>query len=202
MTLASDTDLLQMLDEGTLLTITPALSADERAALVQPASLDLRLSATFRIYRAHGAQLIDPALDQQGLLEPVQLPDGESFILHPGQFVLGSTHEFVSLSPTIAGKVEGKSSLGRMGLIIHSTAGFIDPGFSGHITLEMTNLAPLPIRLYPGMAIAQLAITPLHSPAARPYGATGRGSHYQGQTGPTPSRSHERFTVWPLEPRR
>ena len=117
----------------------------------------------------------------------------EPFILHPGEFVLGSTYEVVTLPDDVAGRLEGKSSLGRLGLLTHSTAGFIDPGFSGHVTLELSNVATLPIKLYPGMKIGQLCLFRLSSPAEHPYGSEKYGSRYQGQRGPTPSRSYANF---------
>ena len=113
--------------------------------------------------------------------------------MHPGEFVLGSTYEQVLLPSDLAGRLEGKSSLGRLGLLTHSTAGFIDPGFSGHITLELSNVATLPILLYPGMKIGQLCLIRLTTEAEFPYGSSHYGSRYQGQKGPTPSRSYENF---------
>jgi len=128
----------------------------------------------------------------------VSPPDDGPFVLHPGEFVLGSTYEHVSLPDDIAARLEGKSSLGRLGLLTHSTAGFIDPGFQGHVTLELSNMATLPIKLWPGMKVGQLCFFQLSSPATHPYGSKEAGSHYQGQRGPTPSRSHLNFTRLPL----
>jgi dCTP deaminase len=162
-------------------------------AMIQPSSIDFRLDRYFRVFENHRYPHIDPAADQSDLTRVVE-PDGEEpFILHPGEFVLGSTHEVVSLPDDIAARVEGKSSLGRLGLLTHATAGFVDPGFSGHVTLELANVATLPIKLYPGMKIGQLCFFRLSSPAEHPYGSEKYGSRYQGQRGPTPSRSYANF---------
>ncbi len=162
-------------------------------AMVQPSSIDFRLDRYFRVFENHRYPHIDPAADQSDLTRVVE-PDGdEPFILHPGEFVLGSTHEVVTLPDDIAARVEGKSSLGRLGLLTHATAGFVDPGFSGHVTLELANVATLPIKLYPGMKIGQLCFFRLSSPAEHPYGSEKYGSRYQGQRGPTPSRSYANF---------
>jgi dCTP deaminase len=162
-------------------------------AMVQPSSIDFRLDRFFRVFENHRYPHIDPAADQSDLTRMVE-PDGEEpFILHPGEFVLGSTHEVVTLPDDIAARVEGKSSLGRLGLLTHATAGFVDPGFSGHVTLELANVATLPIKLYPGMKIGQLCFFRLSSPAEHPYGSERYGSRYQGQRGPTPSRSFANF---------
>ena len=142
---------------------------------------------------AGSAVVIDPAADQSDLTHMVDVGPDEPFVLHPGEFVLGATYELVTLGEDIAARLEGKSSLGRLGLLTHSTAGFIDPGFSGHVTLELSNTATMPILLYPGMKVGQLCFFDLSSPALHPYGSSGLGSHYQGQRGPTPSRSHLRF---------
>jgi dCTP deaminase len=123
----------------------------------------------------------------------VEVKDGEAFMLHPGEFVLGSTLERVGVPSDLVARVEGKSSLGRLGLVIHSTAGFIDAGFDGHVTLELANLANLPITLYPGMKIGQISFIKMTSPAEKPYGSGAKGSKYQGQRGPTPSRYFENF---------
>ena len=163
------------------------------AAMVQPSSVDVRLDRFFRVFENHRYPHIDPASDQPDLTRAVE-PDGdEPFILHPGEFVLGSTYEVVTLPDDIAARLEGKSSLGRLGLLTHSTAGFIDPGFSGHVTLELSNVATLPIKLWPGMKIGQLCFFRLSSPAEHPYGSAKYGSRYQGQRGPTPSRSFQNF---------
>ncbi len=161
--------------------------------MVQPSSVDVRLDRFFRVFENHRYPHIDPAEDQPDLTRAVE-PDGdEPFILHPGEFVLGSTYEVVTLPDDIAARLEGKSSLGRLGLLTHSTAGFIDPGFSGHVTLELSNVATLPIKLWPGMKIGQLCFFRLSSPARHPYGSEKYGSRYQGQRGPTPSRSYQNF---------
>ena len=161
--------------------------------MVQPSSIDVRLDKFFRTFENHKYAHIDPAEDQPELTRLVETPTNEPFILHPGEFVLGSTYEVVSLPDDLAGRLEGKSSLGRLGLLTHSTAGFIDPGFSGHITLELSNVANLPIKLWPGMKIGQLCIFQLSSPAEHPYGSAVYGSKYQGQRGPTASKAHLNF---------
>jgi dCTP deaminase len=161
--------------------------------LLQPSSIDLRLDRYFRTFVNHRYTHIDPATQQDDLTALVETPDDEPFVLHPGEFVLGSTFEVITLPDDIAGRLEGKSSLGRLGLLTHSTAGFIDPGFSGHVTLELSNVANLPIRLWPGMKVGQLCLFRLSSPAEHPYGSPIYGSRYQGQRGPTPSRSFQSF---------
>lgn len=162
--------------------------------LVQPSSVDVRLDRLFRVFAHHRHTHIDPAVQQDDLTELVE-PDGDDpFVLHPGEFVLGSTLEVVTLADDLAGRLEGKSSLGRLGLLTHSTAGFIDPGFTGHVTLELSNVATLPIMLWPGMKIGQLCLFRLSSPAEHPYGSDVYGSRYQGQRGPTPSRSWRSFS--------
>jgi dCTP deaminase len=163
------------------------------AAMVQPSSVDVRLDRFFRVFENHRYPHIDPAEEQPDLTRMVQPDDEEPFILHPGEFVLGSTYELVTLPDDVAARLEGKSSLGRLGLLTHSTAGFIDPGFSGHVTLELSNVATLPIKLWPGMKIGQLCFFRLSSPAEHPYGSAKYGSRYQGQRGPTPSRSYKNF---------
>ena len=162
-------------------------------AMVQPSSVDVRLDRYFRLFDNHKYPFIDPAEDQPDLTHLIEVRPDEPFILHPGEFVLGSTFEQVTLDPSIAARLEGKSSLGRLGLLTHSTAGFIDPGFSGHVTLELSNMATLPVKLWPGMKIGQLCFFQLTSPAEHPYGSAQYGSRYQGQRGPTPSRSHLNF---------
>ncbi|MGM0385734.1 MAG: dCTP deaminase [Actinomycetota bacterium] len=163
-------------------------------AMVQPSSVDVRLDRFFRLFDNHRYSVIDPAEDQPDLTRMVDVGPDEPFILHPGEFVLGATHEVVTLPDDIAARLEGKSSLGRLGLLTHSTAGFIDPGFTGHVTLELSNTATMPIRLWPGMKIGQLCFFQLSSPAEAPYGSGARGSRYQGQRGPTASRSHLGFS--------
>ncbi|AZZ47856.1 dCTP deaminase [Rathayibacter rathayi] len=162
-------------------------------SMLQPSSVDVRLDRFFRLFDNHRYPYIDPAEDQPELTHLVETPQGEPFILHPGEFVLGSTYEEVSLPDDIAARLEGKSSLGRLGLLTHSTAGFIDPGFTGHITLELSNVATLPITLWPGMKIGQMCFFRLSSPAAKPYGSAEYSSRYQGQRGPTASRSSLNF---------
>lgn len=162
-------------------------------AMVQPSSVDVRLDRLFRLFDNHKYPVIDPAQDQPELTRLVEVEPEEAFVLHPGEFVLGATHEQVTLPDDVAARLEGKSSLGRLGLLTHSTAGFIDPGFTGHVTLELSNVATLPITLWPGMKIGQLCFFRLSSPAENPYGAGASGSRYQGQRGPTASRSHLNF---------
>jgi dCTP deaminase len=162
-------------------------------AMVQPSSIDVRLDRMFRVFENHRYPHIDPAEEQPELTRQVEPAGEEPFILHPGEFVLGSSFEAVTLPDDVAARLEGKSSLGRLGLLTHSTAGFIDPGFSGHVTLELSNVATLPIKLWPGMKIGQLCFFRLSSPAEHPYGSDVYGSRYQGQRGPTPSRSYANF---------
>ncbi len=162
-------------------------------SMMQPSSIDVRLDRWFRVFENHKYPFIDPMTEQPELTRLIEPEGDEPFVLHPGEFVLGSTYEVVSLPDDLAGRLEGKSSLGRLGLLTHSTAGFIDPGFSGHVTLELANVANLPILLYPGMKIGQLCLFRLSSPAQHPYGSEKYGSRYQGQRGPTPSRSFANF---------
>jgi dCTP deaminase len=185
--LLSDRDILAEIKAGRI-QVEPY---DE--AMIQPSSIDFRLDRYFRVFENHRYPHIDPAADQSDLTRVVEPTGDEPFILHPGEFVLGSTHEVVTLPDDIAARVEGKSSLGRLGLLTHATAGFVDPGFSGHVTLELANVATLPIKLYPGMKIGQLCFFRLSSPAEHPYGSEKYGSRYQGQRGPTPSRSFANF---------
>ncbi|TWP52986.1 dCTP deaminase [Lentzea tibetensis] len=161
--------------------------------MVQPSSIDVRLDRFFRVFNNLKYTHIDPSVQQDELTSLVETPEKEPFVLHPGEFVLGSTFEMVTLPDDLAGRLEGKSSLGRLGLLTHSTAGFIDPGFSGHITLELSNVANLPITLWPGMKIGQLCLFRLTSAAEFPYGSAQAGSRYQGQRGPTPSRAYLNF---------
>lgn len=162
-------------------------------SMVQPSSVDVRLDSVFRVFNNYKYTHIDPAQQQDDLTSLVEPNAGDPFVLHPGEFALGSTLECCTLPDDLAGRLEGKSSLGRLGLLTHSTAGFIDPGFSGHITLELSNVANLPITLWPGMKIGQLCLIKLSSPAQFPYGSGAAGSKYQGQRGPTPSRSYLNF---------
>ena len=186
--LLSDRDLRKALDEGRM-----ALDPFD-AAMVQPSSIDVRLDRYFRVFANHRYTHIDPAEQQDDLTELVEPKGDEPFILHPDEFVLGSTFEVITLGNDLASRLEGKSSLGRLGLLTHSTAGFIDPGFSGHVTLELSNVANLPIKLYPGMKIGQICVIQLSSPSEHPYGSSVYGSRYQDQRGPTPSRSYLRFS--------
>lgn len=163
------------------------------AELIQPSSVDVRMDRYFRVFNNSKYTHIDPKQQQDDLTSLVEVAEGEPFVLHPGEFVLGATLEKFTLPPHMAGRLEGKSSLGRLGLLTHSTAGFIDPGFSGHITLELSNVANLPITLWPGMKVGQLALFKMTSPAEVPYGSTTLGSKYQGQRGPTPSRAYLNF---------
>lgn len=156
---------------------------------VQPSSVDVRLGGQFRVFANHRYPHIDVRVDQPDLTDLVEVADGP-FVLHPGEFVLGATLERITLPADLVARLEGKSSLARLGLVIHSTAGFIDAGFDGDVTLELSNVATLPILLYPGMKIAQFAFFALDRPAERPYGSGASGSKYQGQSGPTASRYH------------
>ncbi|MRH86565.1 dCTP deaminase [Nocardia sp. SYP-A9097] len=185
--LLSDRDIRKEIAEGRL-GLDPF---DDK--LVQPSSIDVRLDSMFRVFNNTRYTHIDPAQRQDELTTLVEPTANEPFVLHPGEFVLGSTLEVCSLPDDLAGRLEGKSSLGRLGLLTHSTAGFIDPGFSGHITLELSNVANLPITLWPGMKIGQLCLFRLSSPAENPYGSAAAGSKYQGQRGPTPSRAYLNF---------
>jgi dCTP deaminase len=162
-------------------------------AMVQPSSIDVRLDRFFRVFNNTKYTHIDPSQQQDELTSLVEANGDVPFVLHPGEFVLGSTFEAVKLPDDLAGRLEGKSSLGRLGLLTHSTAGFIDPGFEGHITLELSNVANLPITLWPGMKIGQLCLFRLSSAAEHPYGSQAAGSRYQGQRGPTPSRAYLNF---------
>lgn len=162
-------------------------------SMVQPSSVDVRIDRYFRLFDNHRYAHIDPAEEQPELTRLVEVDPNEAFILHPGEFALASTYETVTLPDDVAARLEGKSSLGRLGLLTHSTAGFIDPGFSGHITLELSNVATLPIKLWPGMKIGQLCFFKLSSPAEHPYGSGEYGNRYQGQRGPTASRSFQNF---------
>jgi dCTP deaminase len=162
-------------------------------ALVQPSSVDVRVDRFFRVFRNARYPYIDVKKAMDDLTELVEIEGDEPFILHPGEFVLGSTLERVTLPDDLVARLEGKSSLGRLGLLIHSTAGFIDPGWDGHVTLELSNVANLPITIYYGMKIGQLSFVQLTEPAERPYGSEELGSKYKGQTGPTPSRYWRNF---------
>lgn len=160
---------------------------------VQPASLDIRLDRYFRVFRNHRDAFIDIRESAENLTEPLEIADDEPFVLHPGEFVLGSTVEHVRLANDLVARVEGKSSLGRLGLLVHATAGFVDPGWDGNLTLELSNVATLPIRLYYDMKIGQLSFQNLTTEADRPYGHPDLKSRYQGQTLPTASRIHRDY---------
>ncbi len=185
--LLSDRDIRAELDAGRV-----ALDPYD-PAFVQPASIDVRLDRFFRLFDNHRYAHIDPSVEQPELTRLVEVAPNEAFVLHPGEFVLGATYEQVTLPDDIAARLEGKSSLGRLGLLTHSTAGFIDPGFSGHVTLELSNTATLPIKLWPGMKVGQLCFFRLSSAAEHPYGSGPYLNRYQGQRGPTASRSHLNF---------
>ena len=185
--LLSDRDIKASIETGRL-----ALDPYE-PSLLQPSSIDVRLDRWFRVFNNQQYTHIDPATQQDDLTTLVEPKGDDPFVLHPGEFVLGSTLEVVTLPDDLAGRLEGKSSLGRLGLLTHSTAGFIDPGFSGHVTLELSNMATLPIKLWPGSKIGQLCFFRLSSPSEHPYGSEKYGSRYQGQRGPTPSRSARGF---------
>jgi dCTP deaminase len=161
--------------------------------LLQPSSVDVRADRFFRVFHNARYPFIDVKKPMEELTELVEVAEEEPFILHPGEFVLGSTLERITLPDDLVARLEGKSSLGRLGLLIHSTAGFIDPGWDGHVTLELSNVANLPITIYYGMKIGQLSFVQLSEPAEAPYGADGLGSKYKGQTGPTPSRYWKNF---------
>jgi dCTP deaminase len=201
--LASDADIDWLLRERKL-QVTPT-----DPELIQPASIDLRLDRWICTYVPFAAPLtdwplpvIDPGLEQSELMTRQEIPEGDSFVLPPRGFALAATLEKITIDGSLAAKLEGKSSLGRLGLLVHATAGWIDPGFSGHITLELYNAAPYPLRLWPGMKIAQMAVLALHTGARRPYGSDNLGSHYQNQPrGPQPSSGWRRFRTWPTEDR-
>ena len=160
---------------------------------VQPASVDLHLDDKVLVFRNSTAPYVDLREVVPNLNEMVKIEDGQPFILHPGEFVLGNTLERITLSDTIVARLEGKSSLGRIGLLIHSTAGFVDPGWDGHLTLELSNVSRLPLTLYKGMPIGQISFQYLSTPAENPYGSKALRSRYQGQTEPTASRAHLNF---------
>ena len=183
----SDASIRKELADGRIV-IEPLDQSD-----IQPSSVDLRVDRYFRVFRNDTTPYIDPKQPQEDLTELVEVADGKAFILHPGEFVLGSTLERVVLPDDLVARLEGKSSLGRLGLLIHSTAGFVDAGWNGHLTLELSNVANLPIAIYPGMKIGQISFIQMTSPADHPYGSEQTGSKYQGQRGPTPSRYYLNF---------
>jgi len=160
---------------------------------IQPSSIDLHLGNGFQVFRNSRYPYIDPTREQAGLMELVHASTEEPFVLHPGEFVLGTTIEKITLPDDIVGRLEGKSSLGRLGLLIHSTAGYVDPGWDGRLTLELSNVANLPIVLTPGMPVGQISFTQMTTPVERPYGTPGLGSKYQGQTDVTSSMSYKNF---------
>jgi dCTP deaminase len=183
----SDRSIRKALDEGRVV-IDPLADG-----AVQPASVDVRVDSSFLVFQNHRYPFIDVREAQPDLTSLVEVEDGAPFILHPGEFVLGATLERVALGDDIVASIEGKSSLGRLGLLIHSTAGWIDPGWDGYVTLEFSNVANLPITIYPGMKVGQIAFFELDGPAEFPYGSGAAGSKYQGQRGPTASRYHLNF---------
>jgi dCTP deaminase len=183
----SDRTILEEIKAGRIV-IEPF---DEDA--VQPSSVDLRVDRYFRVFRNDTTPFIDPKSPQEDLTELVEVPMDSRFILHPGELVLASTYERVAIADDLAARLDGKSSLGRMGLLIHSTAGWADPGWDGHLTLELSNVANLPIAIYPGMKIGQISFLRMSTAAQHPYGSEGTGSKYQGQRGPTPSRYYLNF---------
>ncbi len=183
----SDRTIREELEAGRI-GITPLLEG-----CIQPSSVDLHVDRYFRVFRNHTQGVIDVRQNQEELTELVETVGDEPLILHPGEFVLGSTLERVRLPDDLVGRLEGKSSLGRLGLLIHSTAGFVDAGWDGYLTLELSNVANLPITLYPGMKIGQISFLRMTTAADVPYGSAALGSKYQGQRGPTPSRYFENF---------
>ncbi len=183
----SDRSIKEELDAGRI--VIEPLKDDS----IQPSSVDLHVDRWFRVFRNHTSRVIDVKEDQADLTELVEVGEDDAFILHPGEFALGSTAERVALPDDLVARLEGKSSLGRLGLLIHSTAGFVDAGWDGHLTLELSNVANLPITLYPGMRIGQISFLRMTTPADRPYGSGELGSKYRGQRGPTPSRYFENF---------
>jgi dCTP deaminase len=183
----SDRTIREQLDSGRIV-IEPR---DD--ACIQPSSVDLHIDRYFRVFRNHTLGLIDVKQNLEELTELVEIADDDAFILHPGEFVLGSTAERVALPDDLVARLEGKSSLGRLGLLIHSTAGFVDAGWDGQLTLELSNTANLPITLYPGMKIGQISFIQMTTSADQPYGSGTLGSKYQNQRGPRPSRYWENF---------
>jgi dCTP deaminase len=183
----SDRSIREALEAGTIV-IDPLLEGG-----IQPSSVDLRIDRYFRVFRNDTTPFIDPKQAQEDLTELVEVEDGKAFILHPGEFVLASTLERVQLPDDVAARLEGKSSLGRLGLLTHSTAGFVDAGWDGNLTLELSNVANLPIAIYPGMRIGQISFLQMTSAAEAPYGSDAARSKYQGQKGPTPSRYYRNF---------
>ncbi len=183
----SDVDIRKEIESGRIV-IDPF-----DPAAIQPSSIDLHVDDRFRVFANSRYPYIDVKKEMPGLTEVVEVADPDPFILHPGEFVLGSTLERVTIPDDMVARLEGKSSLGRLGLLIHSTAGYVDPGWDGFLTLELSNVANLPITIYPGMKIGQISFFRLSTPAERPYGSTETRSKYQGQRGPTASRFFEEF---------
>jgi dCTP deaminase len=188
MSVLSDRDIRASIDAGGIV-IRPYDPSD-----LQPSSVDLHLDRRFRVFRNNRYPYIDVRRPQPDLTEMVTVADDEPFILHPGEFVLGQTLEWVELPVDIVARLEGRSSLGRIGLLIHSTAGYVDPGWKGNLTLELSNVANLPIALYHGMEIGQISFELMSSPVERPYGSPGLGSRYQGQSEPTASAYHRHLS--------
>ncbi|HEX3840014.1 MAG TPA: dCTP deaminase [Acidimicrobiales bacterium] len=183
----SDRSIREALDSGTI-SIEPL-----GEGCIQPSSVDLHVDKYFRLFRNHTSRVIDVREDQEDLTELVDIGDVDPLILHPGEFLLGSTLEKITLPNDLVARLEGKSSLGRLGLLIHSTAGFVDAGWDGHLTLELSNVANLPITIYAGMKIGQISFLQMTTAADKPYGSDGLKSKYQGQWGPTPSRYSDNF---------
>ncbi|HEV3313010.1 MAG TPA: dCTP deaminase [Chloroflexota bacterium] len=183
----SDRSIREALDAGTIC-IEPL-----GEGCIQPSSVDLHVDKYFRLFRNHTSRVIDVREDQEDLTELVDIGDTDPLILHPGEFLLGSTLEKITLPNDLVARLEGKSSLGRLGLLIHSTAGFVDAGWDGHLTLELSNVANLPITIYAGMKIGQISFLQMTTAADKPYGSDGLKSKYQGQWGPTPSRYSDNF---------
>jgi dCTP deaminase len=183
----SDRDIRTEIEGGRVV-IRPYDPAD-----LQPSSVDLHLDRAFRVFRNNRYPYIDVRAPQPDLTELLHVADDEPFVLHPGEFVLGQTLEWVELPDDVVARLEGRSSLGRIGLLIHSTAGYVDPGWKGNLTLELSNVANLPIALYSGMKIGQISFVRMSSPVERPYGSPELGSKYQGQSEPTASAYHRDF---------
>lgn len=184
----SDRTIKESIENGRI-RITPYDSS-----LIQPASIDIRLDSRFRVFRNYRYSYIDPRESQTDLTEMVEIEGDDPFVVHPGEFILGNTVERIALGDDIVARLEGKSSLGRLGLIVHATAGYIDPGFEGNITLELSNVANLPIRLYHNMKVGQISFFAMSTAADRPYGHPELGSKYKGQDAPTASKMHLNFT--------
>ena len=183
----SDRTIQRLLAEGRI-EIDPY---DEE--LLQPSSVDVRVDRYFRVFHNNRYPFIDVREEQEDLTELVEITEDRAFILHPGEFVLGSTLERIRLPDDLVARLDGKSSLGRLGLLIHSTAGFVDPGWNGHVTLELSNVANLPVTIYPGMKIGQISFVQLSEAAETPYGSGALGSKYQDQRGPTASKYWQNF---------